>query len=246
MVDFAIALALITAPREERRNASRLYNPRFLSEFPSLPGHPSNWHEYVSGMLPGAPDIAPDERVIVVNPAYFANLSALIVDTPKRTLANYVLWRAVQSSLTYLNEAAREAAQDFKAVLKGVKRSPPRWKECAEFVGFNSYSSSSLRIPAASMYVKRHFSPEAKKEMLDMIGYIRNAFTKIIDDLDWMDQKTKAKARQKMLKMDEFIGYPDELLDEEKVDGHHRGVDIDAGDFFGNERRLTLWHRKYR
>ena len=72
------------------------------------------------------------------------------------------------------------------------------------------------------MYVKRHFSPEAKEAMLDMISYLRSAFKGIIDDLDWMDEATKESARTKLDKMRQFIAYPDEMLDQDTVDSHFK------------------------
>jgi predicted metalloendopeptidase len=84
-----IQLAEASAPREERRNASLLYNPKYLSEFfvflknyfkclkkwffyfkdsfESKPGHPPNWHTFVDGQLPSV-DLAQDERIIVQDP----------------------------------------------------------------------------------------------------------------------------------------------------------------------------------
>jgi len=92
-------------------------------------------------------------------------------------------------------------------------------------VGFNAYSDGNLRIPAASMYVKRHFSVEAKAEMLNMITYIKGAFAKMLEKLEWMDLVTTERAKIKMTTMDQFIAYPDELLMRDKVDGLHSGRD---------------------
>ncbi len=40
-----------------------------------------------------------------------------------------------------------------------------------------------MREVAASMYVQRHFSPVAKDATLEMISYVRRAFTKILKEL---------------------------------------------------------------
>ncbi len=45
------------------------------------------------------------------------------------------------------------------------------------------YIYSNLRVVAASMYVKRHFSIEAKEATVEMIEYIKRAFGKILDTL---------------------------------------------------------------
>ena len=50
---FEIALAEITAPAEERRNATALYNPTTLGELPLLDGLPPSWTEYVQNLFHG-------------------------------------------------------------------------------------------------------------------------------------------------------------------------------------------------
>ena len=48
-----------------------------------------------------------NEEIIVTEPEFFKNLSNLLADEPKRNVANYLIWRAVKSSLNYLNKDAR-------------------------------------------------------------------------------------------------------------------------------------------
>ncbi len=40
-----------------------------------------------------------------------------------------------------------------------------------------------MREVAASMYVRRHFSPMAKNVTLEIIGYVRRIFKKILKEL---------------------------------------------------------------
>ena len=83
--------------------------------------------------------------------------------------------------------------------------------------------------------VQKHFRGEAKAQMLDMIGYLKSAFGKILEDIDWMDPTTKSRAYDKLEAMKRFIAYPDELTDESVVEGYHAGLVINEDDFFGNQ-----------
>ena len=85
------------------------------------------------------------------------------------------------------------------------------------------------------MFSQKHFSGQAKVEMLDMIGYLKSAFQKILNDIDWMDPTTKSRAYDKLEAMKKFIAYPDELTDESVVEEYHAGLIIDEDDFFGNQ-----------
>ena len=66
----------------------------------------------------------------------------------------------------------------------------------------------------------------------------------IIQDLDWMDTKTKEKALDKLGKMKERIAYPDELLDEATVEEYHKDLVITEHEYLENQIRMILWSRK--
>jgi len=119
---FEIELAKITLPREERRNATQLYNPMLLGEIPTHGLFPS-WTEFVQKMfLPfSSVEINENETVIVQTPEFFKKLSKLLLKTEVRTLANYIGWRASRSVLGLLNEEARNIRQKYRKNLYGLQ-----------------------------------------------------------------------------------------------------------------------------
>jgi predicted metalloendopeptidase len=50
-----------------------------------------------------------------------------------------------------------------------------------------------------------------------MIHTIREAFNELLADNDWMDDETRAVAKQKADAMNERIGYPELLTDEDEL-----------------------------
>merc|ERR1712112_285300 len=105
---FEIELAHASQAQEKRRNATRLYNPmmiRDLTEYaPMVP-----WLEYINNILTeDLVQVDETERVILKQPGYLRNLTILLPKTSKKTIANYIFWRATQESLGYFNEAARK------------------------------------------------------------------------------------------------------------------------------------------
>lgn len=60
--------------------------------------------------------------------------------------------------------------------------------------------------------------------MEEMVQDIRNEFVKILKKVDWMDEKTRQNALEKVNSMVAYIGYPEELLDEEKVNKYYENV----------------------
>ena len=73
------------------------------------------------------------------------------------------------------------------------------------------------------LYVRKFFKPEEKQVLEEMIGYVRRYFAHMLHELSWMDDETKSEAKKKLEKMDQFIAYPDQLLDKETIDGFHEG-----------------------
>ena len=48
--------------------------------------------------------------------------------------------------------------------------------------------------------------------MDEMVRDIRGEMDVILKNIQWMDDKTRVRAREKLRTMREYIGYPDELL----------------------------------
>ena len=76
----------ISLPREERRDANKLYNPMTIAELSDLvPAVP--WLKYINIVLAPHHVVTEDERVIVDVPDYFGKLVTLLEQTPKRWLS---------------------------------------------------------------------------------------------------------------------------------------------------------------
>ena len=244
---FEIAIAEASTARELRRDPNSKYNPTTVKDFPELPGYPPSLKEYLNGLVQGGGadkvKIGNDEKIILKDPKYFQKSSKILVNTEKRAMSNYLGWRIVKSMITKLNKAAQILKENYNRSLKGIAKAQADWKRCVKAVGFNSYQSYALSGLSSSMYVRKHFRPEQKKAVEEMITYIRAAFEGILKDLDWMDDVTKEKAKKKMKEMDQFIAYPDELLDAKELDGLHEGLDL-TEDYFQNYLNLNKFWRK--
>lgn len=57
-----------------------------------------------------------------------------------------------------------------------------------------------------------------------MVADIRKEFVDILKNVDWMDEKTRQNALEKAQSMSTHIAYPDELLDNKKLEEFFDGV----------------------
>ena len=82
-----------------------------------------------------------------------------------------------------------------------VKRKP-RWKRCLWLL------NNELEYAVGYEYVKKHFSADAKKDVLKMVKNLQKAYFDSIKNLKWMEKSTKKNALKKLEKMKVKIGYP--------------------------------------
>jgi len=236
---FEIELAHASQAREMRRNATRLYNPMKIKDLHTLaPMVP--WLEYINNILTtDLVQVDEDERVIVDEPGYLKNLTVLLQKTEKRTISNYMMWRTARASLGYLTEEARKIQLDFAKNITGKKSDTDRWKRCTDA------ASGTFSAPAGAMYVQKHFKEEAKHAMDEMVRDIRAEFDRIVDELDWMDPSTKIRAKAKLSSMKEYIGYPQEILEDWRLEELYEGLHVHPDQYFKNGISVSKWGTNY-
>ena len=54
----------------------------------------------------------------------------------------------------------------------------------------------------------------------------------MLEKVEWMDDKTKERAKEKLNKMDQLIAYPDELLNQKIIDGFYAPLESLSSDNF--------------
>jgi len=236
---FEIELAHASKPREERRNATRLYNPMMIKDLHTLaPMVP--WLDYINNILTkDLLQVEETERVIVDEPGYLRNLTQLLPKIKKRTIANYMYWRAARASLGYFTEAAKKIQLDYSKNITGTKSRTPRWRECT------GAASSSFASPIGNMYVTKYFNRDAKAAMDEMVKDIRKEFDIILDEIDWMDEETRRRAKRKLSTMKEYIGYPQEIMVDSNLEDLYEGLYIKPDDHFRNGINMSIWGTNY-
>ncbi|MPC12879.1 Membrane metallo-endopeptidase-like 1 [Portunus trituberculatus] len=237
-LEFEIEIANYSLPKEERRNASKLYNKMTIGELqakvPEIP-----WLAYINNVLAPFFRVTAEEPVVVNVPDYVKNLGQLLNRTPKRVIANYMLWRATAASIAYLSEDARDIQLEYSRKLVGKETREPRWKECMGTI------SRSLSHAVGSMYARKFFKEDAKLAADSMVVFIRNEFEKILKTLDWMDPLTRERALAKAKAITPHIAYPPELLMDHKLAELYDGLVISDGELLENMRNLTIFGTDY-
>uniref|UniRef100_A0A1I7WVX6 Peptidase_M13_N domain-containing protein n=1 Tax=Heterorhabditis bacteriophora TaxID=37862 RepID=A0A1I7WVX6_HETBA len=237
IIAFEKKLAQIVVAEDERRNNTRLYNKRTMADlFHYMPEYINDLHIKVDWVY-FFRNIAPDQlkdffhnntEVIVCEIDYLRKVSStiqpnnvvssLIANTNQVVLANYIIWRVVQSSVRFLDERFEDIKQDFSRVMTGQQQRSPRWKDCAQV------PSTVLPLAAGAIYVDAHFNSQDKREAIEMIKLLRNSFVELVQQNSWMDEATKSVAIDKANSMIDNIGYPELTNDIQKLDEQYNEV----------------------
>lgn len=237
-LQFEMSLANISLPLEQRRNATKLYNKMTIADlqtkYPSIP-----WKEYISTIMPKRISITENEPVILNVPKYVSDLEGILMHTPKRIQANYLLWRAAASTVSYLPEIFRNRQLAYATAISGKTERESRWKECVDV------TAGSMSLAVGSQYIRKFFDEASKKSALELVQRIRKEMYKILNTVDWMDDATRMSALDKAKSMTAHIAYPDELLDNNKLVEFYTGFEVNNGSYLEAIMNITKFATDY-
>lgn len=114
----------------------------------------------------------------------------------------------------------------FTREFTGEKKDEARWKDCVDLTGFQ------VNHAASAIYARKYIIVGTRNDTLDMVEDIRDQYERVLENCDWMDPETKERALEKLNNMIFFIGFPDELKDDEKIAQYYSGLKIDENNFF--------------
>jgi putative endopeptidase len=180
------------------RDLEKTYNKMRFADLSKL-APDLNWDAWLTHAMLDKP-----QHVVVLQPSYLETLNTAVKNTPIDTWKHYFKWHLLSHYAKYLSSPFEQ--EDFAfygSVMSGQTAQSPRWQRGVDLV------NRKLGELIGKVYVKKHFPPEAKTQVLQMVENIRTAYADSIKNLDWMAEETKAKALEKLAKLNVKIGYPD-------------------------------------
>eukprot|EP00172_Hildenbrandia_rubra_P004280 Plantae.Rhodophyta-Hildenbrandia_rubra.ctg8326.p1 GENE.Plantae.Rhodophyta-Hildenbrandia_rubra.ctg8326~~Plantae.Rhodophyta-Hildenbrandia_rubra.ctg8326.p1 ORF type:complete len:786 (+),score=140.05 Plantae.Rhodophyta-Hildenbrandia_rubra.ctg8326:4508-6865(+) len=206
ILEFETSLANFTIPPEDMRNPEKVYNKLLLHELPKA--------LYVDEFLRAASfDVDKlQDGVIVDSPLFFDSLAEMVQEmsgntTLRHTIQAYLAFHTTRSMahMGLLGEKLHKANFAFHQATYGTKEMGERWKLC------QSKTVNYFGEAVGAAFIEGHFSESAREFAKDMVSGIRQSFLEHLDDVEWMDSKTRKLAQEKMKVMGLKIGYNDEL-----------------------------------
>lgn len=223
---FETDIAKTSWTRVDSRDATKTYNKMAVADLTKkAPGF--DFATYFAGMG------TPVDSLIVAQPSAVTGIAALIGKAPVEVLRDQMLLRSLDTFADVLPSAFdKEHFAFFETTLSDTPEQEVRWKRAVDF------TSNALEDEVGKVYVERYFPPETKAAADQLVKNVIAAMGRRIDALEWMAPETKQKAHEKLAAFTPKIGYPDRWRD-------YSGLDIKAGDAFGNNLRANQWAHAY-
>jgi len=221
-------LAKVSKTRVERRDPNGLHNkidrPGLAKTAPDFP-----WDDYYKGI--GFPEI---RDVNVTSVPFFEGMNRLLKEVKPPVWQSYLAWQIVHRAAPLLPKAVVDENFAMQQVLSGQKELPVRWKRCVES------TDQALGELLAQPFIKSKFAGDSKIAAQGMVGEIIRQFARELDQLDWMDAKTRERAAAKLKAMEYLIGYPSKWKSYDfAVDPKSFGENALAGRSFDLKRDLA-------
>jgi putative endopeptidase len=204
---FALESRLATAhfTNVERRNPKLSDNKTKPAALQQMTPH-FNWVAYFKHTGVTLAELNVDQ------PKFLAAVEEELASTPLPAWKTYLKWKVINDAAQHLSDPFVEENFNFYGrYLGGAKEMKPRATRCVETI------DSLLGEALGQRYVERHFPPEAKARMQEMVGNLLAAMDDTIRGLDWMSPETKKQALEKLSTFNPKIGYPDRWKDYSSV-----------------------------
>lgn len=211
----------------ESRDSTKRYNKFNVADLNTVTDA-FNWTTYLA-----AQGVAAQTDLIINQPSFVKGFGETFAATSLADWQTYLTFHTLSNFAGSLTTAIDNENFDFYSKqLSGREEQRPMWKRGVGVVNAN------LGEVIGKVYVSRHFKPEAKVRMTQLVENLRGAYGASIDDLEWMSDATKKAAHVKLASFDPKIGYPDKWED-------YSALKIKSDDLVGNKMRSgTVAHNK--
>jgi putative endopeptidase len=143
------------------------------------------------------------DSIDISQPNYYKELNSMLVSIPIQDWKIYLKASTLSNYDDVLSKPFEKANFEYRKVLYGQDSQNTRAQLMVQKV------DRLLGFALGQLYVKRYFNENAKQRVLDLVNNLQKAFENRINQLDWMSDLTKERAKEKLYTITKKIGYPD-------------------------------------
>ena len=216
------SLASVSLEPHEKSDVTKYYNPYTIEQFNNMFKSVDMKHVLQSMKIDGA------DKVIVLDMKMAQKGAELLTETNLDVLKGYAKTRLLMATGDSLSDGFKDANNKLFATVRGITGEKTEQEIALEL------TISSMSGYIEQMFAEKYFSPEAKKDVEQMVEQLIATYEERIQSLDWMSETTKEKAIKKLDTMIVKIGYPDQwdtTLDQVAIKTYDEGGSLFSNTF---------------
>lgn len=188
----------MTELRDPEANYNKLTFEELKQQFAGI-----DWEGFFNNL--GAKGV---REVCLGQPVAIHEVEKILKEETPEALQNVYLWHALDMASSYIDDASRALNFAFYGkAMSGKQEDRPRWKRAVASV------EGGLGEALGQLYVARFFPPEAKERMEKLVANLQVALGERIAVQEWMSDKTKRVAQEKLDAFYVKVGYPNKWRD---------------------------------
>jgi predicted metalloendopeptidase len=196
------ALAQASLTRLDRRDPAKTDHPMTAAQLTTLAPR-IGWTAYFRAV--GL--TRPVTKLNMAEPDFVKRVDSLLAHAALPMWRAYLRYHVLSMAAPWLSTPFVQEDFTFRSRFTGARALLPRWKRCLR------ETDGDLGEALGQAYVAKTFPPEARERARAVIDDIRAAFRERLMHLTWMSDSTRAQALDKLARMGQKVGYPDQWRD---------------------------------
>lgn len=145
-----------------------------------------DWLNYINNILYPVNQLSPDDYVQFPTKAFTDELHNLLYRTPKRVIANYIIWSALETSIPFGPRTLREMKLPYECQTKTEQMT--REVLCKQTV------ESFLPDPSHIVYARKYLSKICRAKIVELFHSVRKEFVDTLNETSWLDEQSRNRS----------------------------------------------------
>ncbi|KAI2473627.1 Metalloprotease [Annulohypoxylon bovei var. microspora] len=185
---------------------------------------------------------SPVNRTSYPHPEYSNSISKILANSTKPAVQAYFFWQAILNFQNTLDGPELQPLKNFIDTVSGSDPShrPERWRACM------SDTDRKMAWLLSKPFVEAKYTDAVENTLKEMTTRIQNRLAKNIDQIEWMTDRVKMIARQKVEAVTQKLGYPRALPNiDDAVSLRNYYSDLQVTDsYFANAISYAKWYSR--
>ncbi|KAH0948488.1 hypothetical protein HN011_002589 [Eciton burchellii] len=171
------------------------------------------------------------DKVLIGNLKYLKDIALILANIEEQELESYVWWSVINVAAPHSSEKLRITWTTYINKLRNsldIEIEESKSLQCASAV------NELMGMAVSWLFVDPTFHNNEAPKVREMLENIKEAFTSLVVEADWMDRSTRAATLEKNRKMSSKIGFPKWLFNEDELNRYYEGIDLSETKYLEN------------